>query len=79
MSVVISLRVPKELKESLEELGVDWRKAVREYLEKMVREERRKRILARARDQEESREGGDRLCRADKGGQVCLARWWTRP
>ena len=50
MSVVISLRVPKELKESLEELGVDWRKAVREYLEKMVREERRKRILARARE-----------------------------
>ena len=50
MSVVISLRIPRELKESLEELGVDWRREVREYLERRVREERKRRLLERARE-----------------------------
>ena len=50
MSVVVSLRIPKELKLRLEELGIDWRREVREYLEKRVREEAKKVFLEKARE-----------------------------
>ncbi len=49
MSVVVSFRIPRELKERLERLGIDWRTEVREFLERRAREEARKRILSEAR------------------------------
>ncbi|RLE78403.1 MAG: antitoxin [Thermoprotei archaeon] len=52
MSVVIGIRVPRKLKEELEELGINYAKEVREYLMRRVREERAKRL---AREIEEFR------------------------
>jgi len=46
---VVSLRIPRELKRRLDELGVDWRTRVREYLEELVMWEARKRAVERAR------------------------------
>jgi len=54
MSVVISLRVSRRLKEMLDELGINWRVEVREYLERRVREEAKKRALREARRVRES-------------------------
>ncbi|MGC9106426.1 MAG: antitoxin [Thermoprotei archaeon] len=45
VSEVISIRVSKELKRELEELNIDYADLVRKYLEQVVREEKRKRIL----------------------------------
>ena len=45
MSVVIGVRVPKRLKEELEELGIDYAEEIRKYLEKRVRQERMRRAL----------------------------------
>lgn len=45
MSVVIGVRIPRKLKEELEELGIDYAEEIRQYLEKRVREERAKRLL----------------------------------
>ncbi len=44
MSVVLSVRVPKWLKEELERLGIDYSREIREYLERRVREELAKRL-----------------------------------
>jgi len=52
LSVVIGIRVPRKLKEELEELGINYAKEVREYLMRRVREERAKRL---AREIEEFR------------------------
>ena len=45
MSVVIGVRVPRKLKEELEELGIDYTKEIKEYLTRRVREERAKRLV----------------------------------
>jgi len=45
MSVVIGVRIPRKLKEELEELGINYAEEIRQYLEKRVREERAKRLL----------------------------------
>ncbi|MGC9153641.1 MAG: antitoxin [Vulcanisaeta sp.] len=47
MSVVLSVRIPKRLKEELDRLGIDYAKEIREYLERRVREELAKRLNAR--------------------------------
>lgn len=44
MSVVISVRIPKRLKEELERLGINYSKAVREFLEELVRREKARRL-----------------------------------
>jgi len=49
MSVVIGVRVPRELKEELERLGIDYASEIRAYLERRVREERLKRALREIR------------------------------
>ncbi len=43
-SVVISIRVPKKLKEELDRLGINYSKAVREFLEELVRREKARRL-----------------------------------
>jgi len=45
MSTVIGIRIPRKLKEELEELGINYAEEIRHYLEKRVREERAKRLL----------------------------------
>lgn len=50
MSSVYSVRMPKELKEALEELDdVDWQRELRAYIEQKVREEYIKKQLGAAR------------------------------
>jgi hypothetical protein len=48
VSVVISVRVRKELKEELERLGIDYAEAVRRFLEELVARERRRLALEKA-------------------------------
>ncbi len=45
MSVVIGIRVPRKLKEELEELGINYAEEIRRYLERRVREEKARQIL----------------------------------
>ena len=47
MSVVIGVRIPRRLKEELEELGINYTEEIRQYLEQRVREERAKRLIER--------------------------------
>ncbi len=47
MSVVLSVRIPKWLKEELDRLGIDYSREIREFLERRVREELAKRLEAR--------------------------------
>ena len=47
MSVVISVRVPRKLKEELERLGINYSDAVREFLEQLVRKEKARRLRER--------------------------------
>ncbi|MCX8170752.1 MAG: antitoxin [Candidatus Bathyarchaeota archaeon] len=44
MSVVISLRVPRRLKEELERLGIDYASELRAFLEELVRIKRAERL-----------------------------------
>jgi len=48
MSSTVSIRVPKRVKELLQELHIDWYSKVREYLEGLVEEELRNQILKEA-------------------------------
>jgi len=45
MSDVIAVRVPKKLKDDLQELNVEYAEDVRAYLEKMVKKEKLKKKL----------------------------------
>jgi hypothetical protein len=45
MSDVIAVRVPKKLKEELQELNIDYAEDVRECLEKKVKAEKLKRLM----------------------------------
>ncbi|RLI88635.1 MAG: antitoxin [Archaeoglobales archaeon] len=54
MSVVIGVRVPERLKKEMEELGIDYTKEIREYLEKRVKEEKLSRILKRLGEMQKS-------------------------
>jgi len=47
VSAVISVRVPRKLKEELERLGINYSKAVREFLEELVRREKARRLRER--------------------------------
>ncbi|MCY0891178.1 MAG: antitoxin [Pyrobaculum arsenaticum] len=44
MSVVIGVRIPKKLKEELEQLGIDYARKIREYLQRRVKEEKAKKL-----------------------------------
>ena len=48
MSGVIAVRVPKKLKEELQELNIDYADDVREYLERKVKAEKLKRVMKEA-------------------------------
>lgn len=48
MSDTISIRVSKRLKEDLERLGIDYADLVRQYLEDVVRREKKRAILREA-------------------------------
>jgi len=50
LSVVIGIRVPRKLKEELEELEIDYTKEIKEFLARRVREEKAKKL---AREVEE--------------------------
>lgn len=50
MSIVIGVRIPRKLKEELEELGVDYTKEIKEYLTRRVREERAKRLVKEVKE-----------------------------
>ena len=45
MSVVIGVRVPKELKKKLDELGINYSEEIRKFLEELVFKERMRRVL----------------------------------
>ncbi len=47
MSVVLSVRIPRRLKEELDRLGVNYSEAIRGYLEELVRRERARRLMER--------------------------------
>lgn len=51
MSVVISVRIPRKLKEQMDMLKkyVDWSEEIRRYLEKRVEEVRRMKVLEEVR------------------------------
>lgn len=50
MSVVISIRIPRRLKEKMDSLGdVNWSEEVRRFLEKRVEELRRRKVLEEVR------------------------------
>jgi hypothetical protein len=49
VSEVISVRVRRELKRGLEELGIDYAEEIRRFLEELVARERLRRVLDRAR------------------------------
>jgi hypothetical protein len=48
MSSTVSIRVPRRIKELLQELNIDWYNKVRGYLEELIEEELRNRILNEA-------------------------------
>ncbi|MGQ4892772.1 MAG: antitoxin [Candidatus Njordarchaeia archaeon] len=50
MSVVIGVRIPKQLKEKIDELGINYTECIRKYLEELVRRELRKRVLAEIKE-----------------------------
>ncbi|MHB1907590.1 MAG: type II toxin-antitoxin system VapB family antitoxin [Nitrososphaerales archaeon] len=57
MSSVYSVRVPKKLKEEIDNFGdIDWQTETREFLEKRVRKERIKRQIEEARKNKERME-----------------------
>jgi len=60
LSVVISVRVPRRLKEEMDKLGgdVNWSEEIRRFLEERVRELRRKRVLEEAREGYREAPGG---------------------
>ncbi|MCI2414692.1 MAG: VapB-type antitoxin [Candidatus Aramenus sp.] len=39
MSTVISIRIPKELKQLMDKVNVDWQTEIREYIKRRIREE----------------------------------------
>jgi ribosome-associated translation inhibitor RaiA len=45
MSDVIAIRVPKKLKDELQELNMNYTEDIREYLEKKVKAERLKQVI----------------------------------
>ncbi|UXD21245.1 hypothetical protein IPA_01765 [Ignicoccus pacificus DSM 13166] len=45
MSVVFSVRIPKELKEKMEKMNVNWAEEVRRFLEQRVKEEEEKKVM----------------------------------
>ncbi|MGQ9543917.1 MAG: antitoxin [Candidatus Bathyarchaeia archaeon] len=46
MSVTISVRIPERLKRMLEEMNIDWYREIQIHLERLVRDELRKRVLS---------------------------------
>ncbi|MEM2083681.1 MAG: antitoxin [Nitrososphaerota archaeon] len=48
MSTTISIRIPKKLKEKLEELDIDWLSEIRNYLENLIRKNMKTKILKEA-------------------------------
>ncbi len=61
-SVVISVRIPKELKDELEELGIDYSKEVREFLKRLVRARKAEELIRQAEEiQRQSKKVRDNL------------------
>lgn len=50
MSVVISIRIPKKVKEILDKSGIDWKESVKEYIRRLAMEEAKKEVLEKARE-----------------------------
>ncbi len=42
---VISFRIPKELKKSMKEIGINWSEEIRKFIETKVREQKKKMAL----------------------------------
>ena len=48
MNAIITVRIPKELKRKLDELGIDYSKEIRKFLENLVHREMIHRAVSRA-------------------------------
>jgi hypothetical protein len=73
---VISVRVRRELKRELEELGIDYAEEIRRFLEELVAGERLRRVLDKARALRRELEGevgllpsGAELIREDRDAE----------
>ncbi len=56
-TVVVSVRIPKRLKEEAERLGVNIRQVIEESLRRAIEEEKRKRVMEALRGLAEACEG----------------------
>ncbi len=50
MTTVIAVRIPKNLKKALDELGIDYAEEIRHFLRERVRREKMKRMLNKIRE-----------------------------
>ncbi len=50
MSYVVSFRIQKELKNLMDAVDIDWSREIRNFIEKRVREELKKKFLSDARE-----------------------------
>lgn len=57
MSEVISIRIPRKLKEMMREVEVDWASFIRRAMEEKVREEKRKKAM-KLMDESRRKTGG---------------------
>ncbi len=49
-SAVVSVRVPKELKDELDRLGIDYAKEIREFLRRLVRAKKAENLIRQAEE-----------------------------
>lgn len=49
-SAVVSVRVPKELKDELDRLGIDYAKEIREFLRRLVRAKKAEDLIRQAEE-----------------------------
>jgi len=65
---VVSFRIPKDLKESMKDLKINWSEEVRRFIEAKIREYRRRKAL----------EGIDHMLRNIKGPEKGTAERYVR-
>ena len=50
MSVVISVKVPKKIKEELERLGINYTEEIRRFLAELIRREKARRVFMEVKE-----------------------------
>ncbi len=71
-TVVVSVRIPKHLKEEAERLGVNIRQVIEESLRRAIEEEKRRRVMEALRELAEACEG---LSEDEWVNVIKAARW----